>query len=539
MSDFKSVYPENNLLDPNKRVNYIHGLVLGVDEFKQEEHYLLEKDKLHNRTLHGYGTACGLKVSQEEVDTGLEVRVDPGIAVSPSGQVIEVPRTQCAIFDEWLASHTEDVAEALGSPAVGPLSVYLMLCYRECKTDLVPIPTGPCQSLEDTSAPSRIADDFSLSFELNAPSDEHFESPMQQFSELLMSIPVEAAGTMTLEDIQALVRTLIPHGSPASPPMVPGSPATIEAIAPENIEQFFNAAFLVWVTEVKPCLMSSEIEQVPSDPYQHCVFLAQLNIDIEIIEGIARLDGDLEIDEQFRQFLLSTQGLQNYLGPLSHVVASQVGLTPPLVEPPTEPIADVMSLSNDQVVTGSKTFNAPVILGAEGRVRKNIILPANRAFRGRGVAETVFNNVVPSIRFSTTGTNAFNGTALFDLPIPDDMSLTNRFQFRLMWGFQGASASTEVNFNWVVAAQTFAEGEAVAESSLQEVRLTISSPARARNNLNVTDFRGFASGVRLNQRSRQGTIRIGIERTATGSLPAISLMQLELQYVANRLGRGM
>ena len=182
MSDFTSVYPESKILDPSKRVNYIHGLVLGVDEFKQEECYLLEKDRLHNRTLHGYGTVCGLGISQQDKDAGLEIKIEPGIAISHSGQVIQVPRTQCAIVDEWLASHGDEVAEVLGSPAAGSLSLYLMLCYRECKTDLVPIPTGPCQSLEESSAPSRIADDFSLSFELQTPTDEHFDSAMQDFN---------------------------------------------------------------------------------------------------------------------------------------------------------------------------------------------------------------------------------------------------------------------------------------------------------------------------------------------------------------------
>ena len=226
MNDFNSVCPDTRVLDPSKRVNYIHGLVLGVDEFKQEECYLLEKDRLHNRNLHGYGTVCGLKVSQQEEAGGLQIKVDPGLAISPIGQVIQVTQAQCATLNEWLESHDDELASVLGSPPAGPISLYLMLCYRECKTDLVPIPTGPCQALEDSTAPSRIADDFSLSLELQPPPEEHLASPMQEFFDLLLGIPVEAGGAMTLEELKQLVRSLIPVGSPSgSPSLPPGNSA--------------------------------------------------------------------------------------------------------------------------------------------------------------------------------------------------------------------------------------------------------------------------------------------------------------------------
>lgn len=48
-----------------KRNNYFHGQMLGVNDFRTEQHYFREKLKLHNRCLHGYGTVCGLMVSVE------------------------------------------------------------------------------------------------------------------------------------------------------------------------------------------------------------------------------------------------------------------------------------------------------------------------------------------------------------------------------------------------------------------------------------------------------------------------------------------
>jgi len=80
-------------------------MVLGVDEFEQEQAYFLEANRRHHRTLHGYGTVCGLHVTHD----GLEVQVSPGLAVSPAGSEIRIPKAQCARLDEWLSQERSDV----------------------------------------------------------------------------------------------------------------------------------------------------------------------------------------------------------------------------------------------------------------------------------------------------------------------------------------------------------------------------------------------------------------------------------------------
>lgn len=44
-----------------ERVNYFYGQLLGVREFQSEQSFFLEKHRLHNRYLHGYGVVCGLE----------------------------------------------------------------------------------------------------------------------------------------------------------------------------------------------------------------------------------------------------------------------------------------------------------------------------------------------------------------------------------------------------------------------------------------------------------------------------------------------
>lgn len=547
MSDFTSVYPEATVLDPTKRVNYIHGLVLGVDEFKQEEFYLLEKDKLHNRSLHGYGTVCGLKIDQQATSAGLEIQVSAGMAVSPSGQVIQVPRTQCSVIDEWLASHGDEVAEHLGSPADGSLTLNLMLCYRECKTDIVPIPTGPCQSFKDSTAPSRIADDFSLSFELNTPPEMHFQSSMQDLTELLLNIAVEAGGEMTLDDIKALVRTLIPNdevssppeGGISSPPL--SSPDLSNAIDPGNIQELFNAAFLVWVTEVKTCLLSqsagNNIETLPGDPFQKCVFLAAIEVDVETVDGLVQIDAgsSIVIDEQYRQILLNTQAIQNYLGPLSTWAKTLADFVMP--EELAGPIDEdtLVHIDGDETISGTKTFEAPVLLTGDGRVRKRISLSAHQAHHGRGAARGLFSNTLPAMHFLTTGPNAYGGEALFNIPIPDDIDVSVRPQFRLIWGFQGAPEPSAIAFDWRVGVQFYEANESVPGTPFEFINVSMAEPTVRRNDVLVTAFQEFDGDVDLSSDTQFGVLHISILDPGV-AISQVYLLQVEIEYTANRLG---
>src|SRR5437016_491362 len=147
--------------DPIKHVSFNVGMVLGVDDFTQEFAYLSGRDQWLARDLIGYGTACGLRVGIEVAERGPRVEVAAGVAVSPRGELIRVTADQCAYLNDWLAAHRQEIVDRLGSPP-GDLTLYLVLCYRSCATDQVPIPGEPCRSEDESMAPSRLADDFVL-----------------------------------------------------------------------------------------------------------------------------------------------------------------------------------------------------------------------------------------------------------------------------------------------------------------------------------------------------------------------------------------
>jgi hypothetical protein len=162
MIDFTTATATTLAADPLKRVNYVPGLVLGADEFVQEHTYLDFKHRLHNRLLHGYGTMTGLALTGPQPgDAVPEILVKPGWALDQKGREIGVPYAMCVKLNDWLTRH-RTYLEAAGFSGGDTLPLCVVLCYRECETDTVPVPGEPCRSQDDVMQPSRIADAFDL-----------------------------------------------------------------------------------------------------------------------------------------------------------------------------------------------------------------------------------------------------------------------------------------------------------------------------------------------------------------------------------------
>ena len=68
--------------DPTQHVNYAKGMVLGVDDFRQEFAYLSGRDQWLVRDAIGYGTASGLHVFVES--DGADGPRDPDQSGAPS-----------------------------------------------------------------------------------------------------------------------------------------------------------------------------------------------------------------------------------------------------------------------------------------------------------------------------------------------------------------------------------------------------------------------------------------------------------------------
>ncbi|MBN1978229.1 MAG: hypothetical protein JW918_12605 [Anaerolineae bacterium] len=284
MKDCLTASTENAPLNPTKRVNYNFGMVLGVDDFRQEQAHFEWKHRISNLLLHGFGTVCGLQVTAEAVTDPSDVliRVSAGYGISREGKWMWVDRDLCARLGEWLEAHGGDLSPAVGA---GRHTVYVTLCYAECPTDLVPIAGQPCASDEDTRAPSRIQEAYQVEFSWEMP-DQPAEDAVRVFGNLMAQVEIVPDETSPPVDdgerLLAAVQTLAEVGTDAilaSPPL--SSPPAVDMIpfqlpastACDTIRQ----ALVVWVTEVCPRL------HAPLKPGEKdCILLACIDFDVDV-----------------------------------------------------------------------------------------------------------------------------------------------------------------------------------------------------------------------------------------------------------------
>jgi hypothetical protein len=266
--------------DPCKRVNFTLGLVLGEDEFRQEQGYFIKRRRLHNRLLHGWGTASGLAVKPDDPK---RVLVTPGWAVDPQGREIRISRNQCADLDAWMGNQTN--ADAITAKYPGtlpiPLPLYILLGYRECPTDNVPVPGEPCRPEEECVAPSRISESFDLKLSLVAPvsADAAIMDSLRWF---LSSIDVSSISTGITEDealtqLEEAVRA-IAAGELLSPP------ASI-ILLPEWIADAIERIMRVWITEVTPIIENNLMLDPGENKLRDYVSLGRIDSQVQNIFG--------------------------------------------------------------------------------------------------------------------------------------------------------------------------------------------------------------------------------------------------------------
>jgi hypothetical protein len=317
--------------NPTKHVNYNLGMVLGVDDFTQEFAYLSGRDQWLARDLVGYGTVRGLKISVDTAGAkGPRIAVEPGVAVSPRGQMICVPAAQCAYLKDWVAQHSEELSRH--SPLLGEVQLYVVLCYRDCPTDNVPIAGEPCRSEDQLVAASRLTDDFSLELRLKSPNQRE-ENAVRDFVAWLKLIKVtnDVFSSTPLAEFLDAIRAAAAHwltsplsSPPSSPPddFMVGSPPEFIHIDPVDVCEYMRAAFRVWVTELRPKWIArwhgcaATHFDVDDQSEEDCVMLGELTVPIvEDSPGVwtAADHPDVAINETRRPYVIHTRMLQEWL----------------------------------------------------------------------------------------------------------------------------------------------------------------------------------------------------------------------------------
>lgn len=278
-------------LDPEKRVNFTFGMVLGVDDFRQEHAYLAGRDERSLRETIGYGVLAGLHVSCEPTQPAdkskYTVRVAPGLAVLPDGKQVGVPVEQCAALTEWLSG-----ANKKTNKETGAFPVYVVLRHAETSGTPVPIPGEPCRDESALLANSRIANSFAIDFSWVAPASAE-DNALRSFAAWLRAVPVHNAPASASsleqfqEELEKAVNEAIAAGWPAKvdPPLsqTPVPPASTLVIPHERYAEFITAAFDVWIRRLRPKVLAANPPLAPADADPALLLAA---IDIKLKDGL-------------------------------------------------------------------------------------------------------------------------------------------------------------------------------------------------------------------------------------------------------------
>ena len=108
---------EKRKFTPLKRPRFFAGQLLSATDLEAEQEYFLQKQRRHNRGLHGYGVVSGLDVSAKDN----VLIVSDGMALDASGNEVVVPNC------------LQIPIKRRGRVA------YLVVRYHENETDPVPV----------------------------------------------------------------------------------------------------------------------------------------------------------------------------------------------------------------------------------------------------------------------------------------------------------------------------------------------------------------------------------------------------------------
>lgn len=156
-----------------KKARYFHGMLMTERDFQDEQKYHIEKRKLVNRMLHGFGVVCGLQIKPTTPTASSTIIISRGLALDCYGNEIYVNKDYSLNLDKILNTDPVITAKkAICRDETAPPNkdrLYIIIRYNERDTDQVPIyaPGGDCQ--EKSCENSRNREGFCIDYSYDRP----------------------------------------------------------------------------------------------------------------------------------------------------------------------------------------------------------------------------------------------------------------------------------------------------------------------------------------------------------------------------------
>jgi hypothetical protein len=314
-------------LSPDQRVNYAYGMVLGLDEFLQEQLYHQEKDYRHRRVLHGYGTSYGLKVCAEPTTDGTRdytVTVSPGVGIDQWGREFVIRDAQCVRLGSWLVAQDQahpGIVQQHGDGS-GDTTVYVVASYASCLDNLVPLPGRPCSSGEQTQVASRIRDSWNVDLRWEPPPMPRWDSD-RRLGRLLGSVEVVDEPDPNLPGDTALLDAVRALAGKAQdgPGDIDQPSGVIYQISKRWALRTWDQIFAIWVTEVRPQLEPDLI--APAESSDPAILLGSIQLSTGVwppFDPNNPVVQFAEVFDQGRPCVLNTQLIQELPSPEAKAV---------------------------------------------------------------------------------------------------------------------------------------------------------------------------------------------------------------------------
>lgn len=153
-----------------ERPNFFTGQLLSAEDLKAEQEYLRKKQKLHNRHLHGCGIVFGLEIS---ITKDNRILINSGLALDTDGNEI----VSCKPIEI--------------EPLVNKSSLYIIITYKECETESVPVFSDELRNSSEETGSKRIKETFEITFEMQNHWNSYKSKKIPSFDlEELKGIPL-------------------------------------------------------------------------------------------------------------------------------------------------------------------------------------------------------------------------------------------------------------------------------------------------------------------------------------------------------------
>lgn len=198
------------------RNNYYRGKLLTERDFSDEQRYGIDKLRLHNLSLHGWGVVCGLTIKRHPHCPERRLIVEEGFAIDDCGREIRLLKDDEILLPQPPTPRPGTKPGASGASSIGqpenghhnaaeekegmtaqdrdrpsededdeeevplpynpcdetpvPKDLYICIRYAECETEFAPAPFDDCSCTTSSQKPNRVCEGYKLELYEQKPS---------------------------------------------------------------------------------------------------------------------------------------------------------------------------------------------------------------------------------------------------------------------------------------------------------------------------------------------------------------------------------